>query len=38
MMTLNQFNQNYIPTLDGTLDSWTVMEPIDGKYKGKIKW
>ena len=33
-MTLQQFNQNYIYTSDGTLDSWTVIEPIEGKYKG----
>ena len=34
MMTLQQFNQNYIYTSDGTLDSWTIIEPIEGKYKG----
>lgn len=34
MMTLNQFNQNYIYTADGTLDSWTVIKPVKGKYLG----
>lgn len=33
-MTLQQFNQNYTYTEDGALDSWTVIEPIEGKYKG----
>lgn len=33
-MTLQQFNQNYIYTADGALDSWTIIEPVDGKYKG----
>lgn len=33
-MTLPNFNKNYIYTADGTLDSWTVIEPINGKYNG----
>lgn len=34
MMTLQQFNKNYIYTADGTLDNWQVLEEVDGKYKG----
>lgn len=34
MMTLKEFNIKYIYTADGTLDSWTVIKPIEGKYKG----
>lgn len=34
MITLQQFNDNYVYTADGALDSWTVIEPIEGKYKG----
>ena len=33
-MTLTTFNQNYIYTADGTLDSWQVMELLNGKYNG----
>lgn len=33
-ITLSSFNQNYIYTADGTLDSWTVGTPdSDGKYR-----
>lgn len=33
-MTLPQFNSKYVYTKDGTLDSWQVMELVDGKYFG----
>ena len=34
VITLSSLNQNYIYTADGALDSWTIIEPVDGKYKG----
>lgn len=33
-MTLENLNKNYIYTSDGILDSWTVIEPVNGKYEG----
>ena len=33
-MTLQQLNEKYEYTSDGKLDSWQVMELIDGKYVG----
>ena len=33
-MTLPQLNSRYVYTADGTLDSWQVLEEVDGKYKG----
>ena len=33
-MTLQQLNDNYMHTSDGILDSWQVMELVDGKYVG----
>lgn len=33
-MTLQEFNKQYKYKTDGTLDSWTVIEPINGKYNG----
>lgn len=33
-MTLPQLNSRYVYTKDGTLDSWQVLEEVDGKYYG----
>ena len=33
-MTLEEFNSKYEYISDGRLDSWRVMEMVDGKYKG----